>query len=228
MYPRVQVFPRKKAGQSTRSNPLFLSESDISSLFHMKQAEAANHLGLSVTALKNACRKLGIMKWPYQKDKTDDCETSSNDDVAVHGLGEPVPMATMISSQQHLSWEMQSVGGSQQPASNRSIFHFQASSSFPKYELGERCGTEQVVPPNLVDPIQPQFMAPSFIPEMSSFPATMMGATENYQHEGYGMMQGMWQANHSQSWHVCFLMGVRCWSSFWLHDKSRLTDIRWK
>eukprot|EP00960_Hanusia_phi_P037455 752962-Hanusia_phi.AAC.1 len=34
---------------------------------HLTQREAADRLDISLTALKNACRKLGIAKWPYTR-----------------------------------------------------------------------------------------------------------------------------------------------------------------
>jgi len=33
----------------------------------MQQAEAAKRLGISITALKQVCRKLGITRWPYHR-----------------------------------------------------------------------------------------------------------------------------------------------------------------
>ncbi|EKX47234.1 hypothetical protein GUITHDRAFT_107146 [Guillardia theta CCMP2712] len=33
----------------------------------MRQTDAAVSLGISLTALKNACRRLGIRRWPYKR-----------------------------------------------------------------------------------------------------------------------------------------------------------------
>ncbi|EKX38482.1 hypothetical protein GUITHDRAFT_115446 [Guillardia theta CCMP2712] len=82
MYPRVQIFPRRKQGEEVRSKPVFLSESDVSSLFHLRQPDAANQLGISVTALKNACRRLGITEWPYKKKPMDDPSESQDTEAA--------------------------------------------------------------------------------------------------------------------------------------------------
>ncbi|EKX48519.1 hypothetical protein GUITHDRAFT_105664 [Guillardia theta CCMP2712] len=53
----------------------------IQNLFHMRQADAARILGISLSSLKSACRRLGFPRWPYSRhrptathidDKTDE------------------------------------------------------------------------------------------------------------------------------------------------------------
>uniref|UniRef100_A0A7S0EYR6 RWP-RK domain-containing protein n=1 Tax=Hanusia phi TaxID=3032 RepID=A0A7S0EYR6_9CRYP len=66
---RIQVYPRTKPGETVRRRALFLSKDDVMALFHLRQGEAANHLGISLTALKNACKRLDIKKWPYVRQK---------------------------------------------------------------------------------------------------------------------------------------------------------------
>nr|BAZ96195.1 minus dominance protein [Yamagishiella unicocca]BBC28454.1 minus dominance protein, RWP-RK containing transcription factor [Yamagishiella unicocca] len=44
-----------------------LTNSDISSFFHLPIKEASRELGLSTTYLKRICRQLGIPRWPYRK-----------------------------------------------------------------------------------------------------------------------------------------------------------------
>eukprot|EP00960_Hanusia_phi_P051125 760612-Hanusia_phi.AAC.1 len=44
-----------------------LSYEQISQLFHLKQIDAARQLGISLTAMKNMCRRAGIWKWPYSR-----------------------------------------------------------------------------------------------------------------------------------------------------------------
>eukprot|EP00961_Rhodomonas_salina_P276497 3735640-Rhodomonas_salina.1 len=63
-----KVFPRRKAGQDSRSNsqPVVLSETVLRELFYLPLQEACAKLGICATALKKACRKLGIKKWPYR------------------------------------------------------------------------------------------------------------------------------------------------------------------
>ncbi|EKX38143.1 hypothetical protein GUITHDRAFT_115696 [Guillardia theta CCMP2712] len=62
----VAIFPRnKKTGP--RQSPVFLTRHDLVKLFPFKLEEAAESLGLSLTALRNACRKLGIYRWPYAR-----------------------------------------------------------------------------------------------------------------------------------------------------------------
>ncbi|EKX37575.1 hypothetical protein GUITHDRAFT_116214 [Guillardia theta CCMP2712] len=80
MKPSVHVvFPRRKRGQSmpTNRDAIGLDASSITSLFHLRQTEAAKHLGISLTAMKNACRSLGINKWPYSRNRDRPASLSS-------------------------------------------------------------------------------------------------------------------------------------------------------
>lgn len=62
------IFPRRKAGERTRVNskPVVLNDAILRQLFTLPLHEAAVRLGISATAMKSACRKLGIKKWPYR------------------------------------------------------------------------------------------------------------------------------------------------------------------
>ena len=65
----VEVFPRRKAGESASTpargrSPVHLNYSAVAALFDTPQTEAARRLGISLTALKQASRKLGILRWP--------------------------------------------------------------------------------------------------------------------------------------------------------------------
>ena len=62
------IFPRRKQGQHARMNsqPVVLNEATLSQLFTLPLHKAAVKLGISATAMKSACRKLGIKKWPYR------------------------------------------------------------------------------------------------------------------------------------------------------------------
>ena len=70
MEKRVEVFPRRKAGESASTpardrSPVHLNYSEMAALFHTPQREAARRLGISLTSLKKVSRKLGILRWPY-------------------------------------------------------------------------------------------------------------------------------------------------------------------
>eukprot|EP00960_Hanusia_phi_P046616 757938-Hanusia_phi.AAC.2 len=39
----------------------------IQSLFHLRQEDAASRLGISLSSLKSACRRLGVHRWPYSR-----------------------------------------------------------------------------------------------------------------------------------------------------------------
>jgi hypothetical protein len=62
------IFPRRKAGEQSRLSvkPVVLDESTLSQMYSLPLHEAAGKLGISATALKSACRKLNIKKWPYR------------------------------------------------------------------------------------------------------------------------------------------------------------------
>ena len=62
------IFPRRKAGERTRVNskPVVLNDAILRQLFTVPLHEAAVRLGISATAMKSGCRKLGIKKWPYR------------------------------------------------------------------------------------------------------------------------------------------------------------------
>ncbi|EKX38455.1 hypothetical protein GUITHDRAFT_115421 [Guillardia theta CCMP2712] len=140
------------------------------------------------------------MKWPYQKEKGEnECEESSNNDNALHtqsGLRD-VPIATMVQPQLHFAGE--EMGVYPQAASNRPMFQFQASSSSsPRYELADMGGfNEQIIPPNLVDPVPQNHVQLPFNDVVGPFPAPMMCMPGSHQHVQqvqpfYETMQGMY------------------------------------
>eukprot|EP00960_Hanusia_phi_P061407 764836-Hanusia_phi.AAC.4 len=66
--PIVQVIPRKKRGGDDKLNDeVTLTMEFVSTFFHMRQSEVAKHLGISLTALKSACRRIGLPRWPYSR-----------------------------------------------------------------------------------------------------------------------------------------------------------------
>ena len=69
----VLLFPRRKSGQGhiiyKGRRPLAVDMPTLEKLFSMPQFKAARALGISLTALKHSCRKLGIHRWPYRRPK---------------------------------------------------------------------------------------------------------------------------------------------------------------
>jgi hypothetical protein len=67
----VRLFPRRKliGGEIPEKGraPLKVDMSAIQALFCRPQSDAAKEIGISLTALKQICRKLGIQRWPYQR-----------------------------------------------------------------------------------------------------------------------------------------------------------------
>ncbi|EKX42781.1 hypothetical protein GUITHDRAFT_111150 [Guillardia theta CCMP2712] len=62
----VSIAPRPRPGSSAPSH-VSLSLQALSPLFHTPQDQAAHVLGISLTSLKSACRRLGISRWPYKR-----------------------------------------------------------------------------------------------------------------------------------------------------------------
>ena len=66
----AQVLPRKrclKGSKERMGGAVVLSPASLSKLFHMRQLDAAKHLGISLTSLKSACRRIGLDRWPYER-----------------------------------------------------------------------------------------------------------------------------------------------------------------
>eukprot|EP00960_Hanusia_phi_P040792 754655-Hanusia_phi.AAC.5 len=68
IFERVIVSPRVKPGE-LKGQPLEvqLDLAVLEPLYCFKQEEAAERLGICLTSLKSACRKLGLKRWPYTK-----------------------------------------------------------------------------------------------------------------------------------------------------------------
>ena len=69
------VFPRRKPGHTKREPcsavaPVAVSLEVLESLASYSLPLAASKLGISATAMKKACRKLGISRWPYLPART--------------------------------------------------------------------------------------------------------------------------------------------------------------
>jgi hypothetical protein len=59
------VLPRKRCGD--RPNPVVVTATIIQTLQSLPIHKAADVVGISVTALKRACRRLGVHRWPYHR-----------------------------------------------------------------------------------------------------------------------------------------------------------------
>ncbi|EKX36947.1 hypothetical protein GUITHDRAFT_116814 [Guillardia theta CCMP2712] len=94
----VLVSPRPRDSPFPFSSfaKVHVSLSTLEPLFHLPQESAARRLGVSLTSLKAACRKIGIKRWPYRRWPEADLE----DD-----LGAPAPSLTAASSTNTLVME---------------------------------------------------------------------------------------------------------------------------
>eukprot|EP00960_Hanusia_phi_P051747 760993-Hanusia_phi.AAC.2 len=73
----ARIVPRRKHEQLSfigKKKEIAITADKIRSLFHLRQSDAAKNLvegrdclGISLTALKGACRVLGVGKWPYSR-----------------------------------------------------------------------------------------------------------------------------------------------------------------
>eukprot|EP00960_Hanusia_phi_P039371 753865-Hanusia_phi.AAC.2 len=63
----VTVTPRPRPDRPQSPLGVQLSLETITPLFHTRQEQAAKLLGISLTSLKCACRRLGISRWPYKR-----------------------------------------------------------------------------------------------------------------------------------------------------------------
>ena len=71
----VRIFPRRKLGEESslapkkNRSPVCFDMETIGVYFDVPQSDAAKNLGISLTALKQVCRKLGLSRWPYVRPK---------------------------------------------------------------------------------------------------------------------------------------------------------------
>ena len=65
---RNVIFPRRKAWQdSRRSSQVVVTAEILEKHFDMPLHDAATKLGLCATAIKKACRRFGIPRWPFRE-----------------------------------------------------------------------------------------------------------------------------------------------------------------
>jgi len=83
----VQVIPRRKRGEPADVNRkgVKLGISEIKEYFHMRQSEAAKRLGISLTAMKSACRRIGLTRWPYARRKKARTKVLAGHALPAHG-----------------------------------------------------------------------------------------------------------------------------------------------
>eukprot|EP00960_Hanusia_phi_P040183 754287-Hanusia_phi.AAC.6 len=63
----VTIAPRPRLGNFQSPLEVRLSLDALAPLFNTSQPKAAQQLGVSLTSLKAACRRLGISRWPYRR-----------------------------------------------------------------------------------------------------------------------------------------------------------------
>eukprot|EP00960_Hanusia_phi_P049316 759490-Hanusia_phi.AAC.5 len=129
----ARVFPRRKRGEpgcySKGRDGIRLGYEDITGLFHMRQTEAAKYLGISLTTMKSVCRRVGITRWPYsrQRDRANSpCSTdSASSDEAGHSHDAPSHDCSFPS--------VHHVVGSNEDASHQMALHCQKIETGSEY-----------------------------------------------------------------------------------------------
>lgn len=125
---KIKVFPRGKNYTricKSKPKPIKLSCRTLESLFEMPMKEAATELGMGLTAFKNACRKLGIKKWPYRQTYTTPTSRSQR-----RGSASSVSSRQAASSSSRTSFSTQEVAAvASLSASREAGDAFQAASS---------------------------------------------------------------------------------------------------
>jgi hypothetical protein len=63
----IALYPRKKRGRAYATHEaVILDRKTLEKFYHLPLKEAATEFGICPTAIKTACRKLGLPKWPYR------------------------------------------------------------------------------------------------------------------------------------------------------------------
>mmetsp|Transcript_26050 Transcript_26050/g.65770 ORF Transcript_26050/g.65770 Transcript_26050/m.65770 type:complete len:290 (+) Transcript_26050:172-1041(+) len=90
------IFTRRRAGQTARASnePVVLNRKRVQQLFDLPLKDAAALLGISMTALKKACRKIGVERWPYRKVQTPKANHPTSPSVA--NAGSPPHRASTV------------------------------------------------------------------------------------------------------------------------------------
>eukprot|EP00960_Hanusia_phi_P041445 754994-Hanusia_phi.AAC.2 len=76
--PVVTVKGRTRLARETGIGRVNLDLNALEQLFHYRQEDAAAMLGISMTSLKIACRRLGVSRWPYSRSRQTDVDLDAS------------------------------------------------------------------------------------------------------------------------------------------------------
>mmetsp|Transcript_34969 Transcript_34969/g.54656 ORF Transcript_34969/g.54656 Transcript_34969/m.54656 type:complete len:359 (-) Transcript_34969:171-1247(-) len=84
---QLHIFPRRKAGQEKRNvgsgSAVVLTLEVLQKFCEVPLVQAAKSLGISKTALKSACRNLGLVRWPFRRHCEAGAESKDDGDASV-------------------------------------------------------------------------------------------------------------------------------------------------
>ena len=111
--------------------PAKVNIEELKSMFHLPQPDAAKSLGISLTTLKQVCRRHGMVRWPYRRP----CKrTSSRVRALADSISAPASLGVGMPLQGDVPANLSGVHGVQGAASNwnrdritRKTGHFQQS-----------------------------------------------------------------------------------------------------
>ncbi|EKX38080.1 hypothetical protein GUITHDRAFT_115842 [Guillardia theta CCMP2712] len=111
---RSVVLPRKKGHSSHLPRPVSLDMDSLSRLMDLRQSDAADILGISLTALKCACRRIGLKRWPRSKQTRSDYSVD-----ALTKLQAQSPTNLSVPSHSHSRWICEEEQCGVSPSSNK-------------------------------------------------------------------------------------------------------------
>eukprot|EP00960_Hanusia_phi_P050573 760297-Hanusia_phi.AAC.2 len=66
----VVLYPRRKKSKVASPREIVFDSKYVANFFHLPQPEAAIKMGISLSALKSVCRRVGVRRWPYKRQYT--------------------------------------------------------------------------------------------------------------------------------------------------------------
>jgi len=141
----ARVFPRRKLGEKARctDQPVLLTLDSLTPYFHLPLKEAADRLGLCPTAVKTACRKFGLDRWPFRRGKRTEASNPTGPSSLSPPVGSESAMQPILPSMpwQSIGWGMMACSWPPMGMMNEKQNHagaFYSCGPYERPELGDR------------------------------------------------------------------------------------------